>query len=147
MRFQAADGRVIVEGVDCNSRYMQTRKQELLDALIGYLVKHGLADLSLRPMAAEIGTSARLEASPKGEDGSVVIHLDARVYASVLGTGERVSHTPAAGRKLWLQMVRGSVLLGDKTLLAGDGAAIEGEREVTIASQVDGTEFLLFDLP
>ena len=39
---------------------MQTRKQELLDALIGYLVKHGLADLSLRPMAAEIGTSARL---------------------------------------------------------------------------------------
>ena len=39
---------------------MQTRKRELLDALIGYLVKHGLADLSLRPIAAEIGTSARL---------------------------------------------------------------------------------------
>jgi AcrR family transcriptional regulator len=39
---------------------MQTRKQELLDALIAYLVKHGLADLSLRPMAAAVGTSARL---------------------------------------------------------------------------------------
>ena len=39
---------------------MQTRKRELLDALISYLVQHGLADLSLRPMAAEIGTSARL---------------------------------------------------------------------------------------
>jgi len=39
---------------------MATRKQELLDALIAYLVKHGLADLSLRPMAAEAGTSARL---------------------------------------------------------------------------------------
>ncbi len=39
---------------------MQTRKQELLGALISYLMKHGLADLSLRPMAAETGTSARL---------------------------------------------------------------------------------------
>ena len=39
---------------------MPTRKQELLDALVTYLVRHGLADLSLRPMAAEVGTSARL---------------------------------------------------------------------------------------
>src|SRR5579859_1260701 len=39
---------------------MHSRKQELLDALIRYLVRHGLADLSLRPMAAEAGTSARL---------------------------------------------------------------------------------------
>jgi AcrR family transcriptional regulator len=39
---------------------MAERKQELLDALIAYLAKHGLADLSLRPMAAATGTSARL---------------------------------------------------------------------------------------
>lgn len=39
---------------------MASRKQELLDLLIAYLVRHGPADLSLRPMAAEIGTSARL---------------------------------------------------------------------------------------
>lgn len=39
---------------------MQTRKEELLDALIRYLQRHGLADLSLRPMAAATGTSARL---------------------------------------------------------------------------------------
>lgn len=42
------------------ARKTQSRKQDLLDDLIGYLVKHGLADLSLRPMAAAIGTSARL---------------------------------------------------------------------------------------
>lgn len=36
------------------------RKQELLDRLIAYLAKHGIADLSLRPMAAASGTSARL---------------------------------------------------------------------------------------
>lgn len=39
---------------------MLTREQELLDAVITYLVKHGLAELSLRPMAAAAGTSARL---------------------------------------------------------------------------------------
>ena len=39
---------------------MRNRKQELLDGLIAYLVRHGLADLSLRPMAAASGTSARL---------------------------------------------------------------------------------------
>jgi AcrR family transcriptional regulator len=39
---------------------MSARKQELLDALIAYLLRHGIADLSLRPMAAAVGTSARL---------------------------------------------------------------------------------------
>ena len=37
-----------------------TRKAELLDELIAYLAKRGVADLSLRPMAAATGTSARL---------------------------------------------------------------------------------------
>src|SRR5579859_3917570 len=37
-----------------------TRKQALLDACIAYLLKHGIADLSLRPMAAAVGSSARL---------------------------------------------------------------------------------------
>jgi AcrR family transcriptional regulator len=36
------------------------RKQELVDATIAYLLRHGLADLSLRPLAKAAGTSARL---------------------------------------------------------------------------------------
>jgi AcrR family transcriptional regulator len=36
------------------------RKSELLDAAVEYLVRHGAADTSLRPLAAAIGTSARL---------------------------------------------------------------------------------------
>lgn len=39
---------------------MDTRKDELTTALIAYLLTHGLSDLSLRPLAAELGTSARL---------------------------------------------------------------------------------------
>ena len=39
---------------------MVERKGELLDAAVTYLLDHGVANVSLRPMAAEIGTSARL---------------------------------------------------------------------------------------
>ena len=39
---------------------MSRRKEELLDATVRYLTRHGVADLSLRPLAASIGTSARL---------------------------------------------------------------------------------------
>ena len=39
---------------------MSTRKAVLLENLIAYLIRHGVADLSLRPMAAAVGTSARL---------------------------------------------------------------------------------------
>jgi AcrR family transcriptional regulator len=39
---------------------MPTCKEELTEALIDYLLAHGLSELSLRPLAAELGTSARL---------------------------------------------------------------------------------------
>lgn len=36
------------------------RKQEILEAVIEYITKNGVADLSLRPLAAATGTKARL---------------------------------------------------------------------------------------
>jgi AcrR family transcriptional regulator len=39
---------------------VSTRKAVLLESLIAYSVKRGIADVSLRPMAAAVGTSARL---------------------------------------------------------------------------------------
>jgi AcrR family transcriptional regulator len=39
---------------------MPSRKQQLLEDLIAYFIRHGVADVSLRPMAKEVGTSARL---------------------------------------------------------------------------------------
>ena len=39
---------------------MSDRKSQLIDHSIDYVLKNGLAGLSLRPLAAEIGTSARL---------------------------------------------------------------------------------------
>lgn len=88
----------------------------------------------------------RLVASPAGSDGSVRVHLDAKLYASVLDKGGKLGLSPAAGRKLWLQVVRGSLALNGQELKAGDGAAVTGEPQLDIAARTDGTEFLLFDM-
>lgn len=39
---------------------MSTRKQELLHGALAYLLKHGLANASLRPMAAQLGITPRI---------------------------------------------------------------------------------------
>ena len=88
----------------------------------------------------------RLVASPDGREGSVTVHLDASVYASVLDQGGKVSHSPAADRVLWLQVARGSLVLNGQELKTGDGAAITGESQLDITGRADGTEFLLFDM-
>lgn len=49
-----------VTTVSCNTRFMSTRKEELLNAALAYLLEHGLANASLRPMAAQLGTSPRM---------------------------------------------------------------------------------------
>lgn len=52
----------------CTNRYSQpmarpldhAKRTELLAAVVRYIAEHGLADLSLRPLAAELGTSSRM---------------------------------------------------------------------------------------
>lgn len=89
----------------------------------------------------------RLVASRSGRDGSLVIHQDADIYASLLDEGDQVQHALRAGRKGWLQVARGAADVNGQTLRAGDGAAVEGEPELTITATANGTEILLFDLP
>jgi len=85
-----------------------------------------------------------LLASPDGNDGSLEIRQDARLYAA-LATATPLAYTLATGRCAWLQVAQGSVLLNGQPLVAGDGAAIEEEREIRITSDGQG-EVLLFDL-
>jgi len=88
----------------------------------------------------------RLVASPAGDDGSITIHQDARLYASVLEEGKSVLHELGKGRYAWLQVARGEVSLNGTTLKAGDGAAVEHEAALEISGRVPSSEFLLFDL-
>ena len=87
----------------------------------------------------------RVLAAPGGEDGAVDINQDARLYAAILDAGQEVTHRLAPGRGAWLQVARGNVALNGTALSPGDGAAIEDEAELRIASS-GGAEILLFDL-
>jgi len=89
----------------------------------------------------------RLVASPDGRDGSVTVHQDAELYATLLDDGARVTHALNSARRAWVQVARGAVEVNGRALAAGDGAAISNEREVAISAIANGSEVLLFDLP
>lgn len=87
----------------------------------------------------------RLIASRDGRDGSVTVHQDADVYASLLDQGERVMHAVRPGRGAWLQVARGGVTLNGIRLSEGDGAAVEEETRLEVVG-TGPAEVLLFDL-
>ncbi len=88
----------------------------------------------------------RLVGSADGRDGSVTIHQDVDLFASVLTDGDTVTHLIASGRKGWLQVARGSVDMNGERLANGDGVAIDGELALTITGNGDEAEVLLFDM-
>jgi redox-sensitive bicupin YhaK (pirin superfamily) len=87
----------------------------------------------------------RLIVSPDGNDGSVKIHQDAKIYASLLDDHQEVVHSLENGRSAWLQVAAGSVNLNEVALKQGDGAAVSQESNLRIAAQ-GPAEVLLFDL-
>ena len=87
----------------------------------------------------------RLVGSRDGRKGSVTIHQDVDLYATVLSEGDRVSHVLADGRKGWVQVAQGSAVLNDEQLYQGDGVAIEGSATLTLTGTSEA-EVLLFDM-
>jgi len=87
----------------------------------------------------------RLIAAPGGEDGSVTIHQDAKLYVSLLDPGQQVTHQLGNGRHAWLQVAKGAVELDGNRLTQGDGAAISHETKLSIKG-LESAEILLFDL-
>jgi redox-sensitive bicupin YhaK (pirin superfamily) len=88
----------------------------------------------------------RLVGSRDGRDGSVTIHQDVDLYATVLSEGETVTHPLKSGRKAWVQVARGSASLNGEELREGDGVAVEEADALKLSSTAKDTEVLLFDL-
>jgi AcrR family transcriptional regulator len=67
---------------------MSSRKAQLRDAALAYLLAHGVANVSLRPMAAQLGTSARILMfhfkSKEGLLQDVLQELHSRLQSSFL---------------------------------------------------------------
>jgi quercetin 2,3-dioxygenase len=87
----------------------------------------------------------RLVASPDGQDGSVTIHTDARLYAGLFDTGESAELELAPGRHAWVQVARGEIEVNGQQLVEGDGAALSKETPVSLRGVSSG-EVLIFDL-
>jgi len=87
----------------------------------------------------------RLIVSREGQEGSLRIHQDARVFAGLFTRGESAVYQTEKDRHLWLQVARGDVRAAGRDLSEGDGLAVSGEERLEIDG-IEGGEILLFDL-
>jgi len=87
----------------------------------------------------------RLVGSRDGRDGSITIHQDVDLYASVLEAGNELSLQLRPNRKVFVQVVDGDIEVNGQRLSAGDGAQMEDEQALRIAA-VSEAEFLVFDM-
>ena len=87
----------------------------------------------------------RLIASEDGREGSVEVHQDVTLYASILAEGNEVEHTMDERRYAWIQVARGAVSVNSEKADQGDGVVAVGESNLRIKADKDA-EILLFDL-
>jgi redox-sensitive bicupin YhaK (pirin superfamily) len=87
----------------------------------------------------------RLVASRDGREGSLTIHQDVDLYASVLQAGEEISLGEERERRFFIQVVAGELIINGVELFAGDGAMLDDEKTLTFAARRDA-EFLVFNL-
>jgi AcrR family transcriptional regulator len=82
---------------------MGDRREELVGKALDYFLKHGLAGLSLRPLAGQIGTSARLLVYHFGsKDGLIAAVMDevrARTQKSFAASAARSAKNGQNGHK------------------------------------------------
>jgi redox-sensitive bicupin YhaK (pirin superfamily) len=97
------------------------------------------------PEAAKRGRLC-LIASPDGQEGSVRIHQQARVYAGLFDAQDAAQVLMDAGRLVYVHMVRGSLRINGHTLVAGDALKLRDEPELRL-DQGEAAEVLVFDLP
>lgn len=86
-----------------------------------------------------------LVASKDGQDGSVSLNQDAKIFAAkTKKEGSFVLETQV-DRKIWVQVVSGQVSVTDVELKSGDAAGFEKVEKLNLVWQA-GSEFIIFDM-
>ena len=88
----------------------------------------------------------RLIASNDARDGSVLVHQDVSIFASILDGDDRLEHPLAPGRLGYVHVARGTLTVNGIALEAGDALKLADEGSVVLEAGKDA-EVLLFDLP
>jgi quercetin 2,3-dioxygenase len=87
----------------------------------------------------------KLIAAPTGEDASISLHADARIYAGLLDGEDSVTLPLNPARKAYVHLVRGNLQVNGQALQSGDAAKIQGEPLLNLSAASDA-EVLVFDL-
>lgn len=87
----------------------------------------------------------KLLASHDGQNGSLSLHQDVKIYATLLGAKQKVSMNLDVKRFGWVQVASGEVKCNGQILEAGDGARLSAESKLVVEATSD-SEFLFFDL-
>lgn len=95
---------------------------------------------------AQMHGNLKLLVSPDGQDNSVTIHQDARIYATHLRKNETLPYMAKADRRTYVHLARGEIKLNGNILESGDGAKTWDE-SLTLTGLAAGSEALIFDLP
>jgi len=88
----------------------------------------------------------RLIASPDSADGSVLIHQDAKVYAGLFEGSETATLEVAPGRRVYVHLARGALVVNGNALEAGDALQLTETSKVTLQTGREA-EVIVFDLP
>lgn len=94
---------------------------------------------------AEKRGQLRLIISPEGEQGSLSVYQDVRVYAGLFDGAEQATLPLNKERYAYIHVARGSVDVNGMTLQAGDGARVRNEEALQF-SKGQQAEVLVFDL-
>jgi redox-sensitive bicupin YhaK (pirin superfamily) len=96
--------------------------------------------------AAEKQGRLRLIASADGQDGSVMLHQDVKLYAALLDGDEHASLPISDGRRVYVHVARGAVVVNGTAMVEGDALKAVGEKEIRLTAG-RAAEVLVFDLP
>jgi quercetin 2,3-dioxygenase len=108
--------------------------------------------LGIKPVYGQKNFSEQFEknkltlvVSKDGRDGSIGINQETDLFVSRLKANEEFPFTLKAGRKMWVQVVRGSLSVNGNALSDGDALAVEDGGLLNFSAKSD-SEFLIFDL-
>ncbi len=99
-----------------------------------------------KSFAQERRDALALVASRDARKGSVKVHSDVDLYATVLTPGALVRHAFAPARLGWLQVARGALEVNGERLSEGDGLMISDEAEIVVKALDTEAEALVFDM-
>jgi redox-sensitive bicupin YhaK (pirin superfamily) len=84
-------------------------------------------------------------AAPDPRENEVRLAQDAEIWAAKLDAGVEAIQPLSPGRRAWLQVASGEVVVGPHNLKAGDALAVTDEDSVSVRSKAP-SELLLFDM-